>query len=217
MQVIHHNHKLKGIFLMPLLADKKPRSSAPGPGTPTPPRTPPVELSFNADERALLDLLHAKADADGAVPLSDTQLIQQLALPTPERFFAAKMRLVAAGALSLHVGVEGHALCRLEMPERPNPRSARYILFVLPWECRVEVGQLVRRFRLNKAQEKANELRLMNALPPGPNATAKPSSRPRTHYNERSLERALPRLGVQRIATPSVVPGPLRPPMGKTK
>jgi hypothetical protein len=122
-----------------------------------------------------------------------------------------RMSQVAAGAISLHVGVEGCAFCRLETPERPNPRSQRYVLLAVPLECLAELKQAIRRFRLRKAQEKARELGLKDSLPPTKAARSlSPSAlRQRAQFFDKGRERGMPRLGVR----PVVRSGPVRPPI----
>ncbi|HEX4772219.1 MAG TPA: hypothetical protein VH351_15390 [Bryobacteraceae bacterium] len=87
------------------------------------PRQAPLEIEFCEDERRLLALLQAKAIADGTVPVSDTTLIQQLALPA-ERFFAAKMRLVAGSSAFLMEVTELGALIRERYPRTAEPACA---------------------------------------------------------------------------------------------
>ena len=182
------------------------RSTAEPVRTPARPKRDLLEVAFNSDERALLDLLQSHALPDGTIPVSDSALIAELGLEDA-RYFAARMRMVAAGVLSLFVSPGGHVFARLNAPERPNPQSARYCLFVAPIEVRKELVRTIHRYRLRKCTEKAAELGLENCLPP-PRSPAE--QRKRAACFERGRERALPRLGVHRVG---VQLGPLRPPL----
>jgi hypothetical protein len=105
-----------------------------------------IQVEFLPDERALLDRLHHYAGKQGGiVSASDTRLIREMKLEDePQRFFSAKMRLVAGGVITLHLGRSGEALIRLNYPERPDVRSKRYAFIVVPLEL---VGEITARSR----------------------------------------------------------------------
>lgn len=118
------------------------------------------EVQFNPDERALLDLLHAGAAPDGCIRAWDTQLIADLGLSEEElskRFFAPKVRLLAAGAIGLYIGVDGTPIIRLNGAECPNREiSKRYVFAVVPLENVNEIRRVVRRRQNARNAGKAN-------------------------------------------------------------
>jgi hypothetical protein len=109
------------------------------------------EVQFNPDERALLDLLHAKAAPDGCVRAWDSELISDLKLAEEEiakRFFAPKMRLIAAGAIGLYIGADAVPVMRLNARECPNRiASKRYVFAIIPLENIGEIRKVIRKRR----------------------------------------------------------------------
>lgn len=192
----------------------------------------PIEVEFELDERALLNVLQSKAKKDAAVVISDTVLLQTLGwTEAAGRFFAAKMRLVTAGAITLHVDGQGHQLISLNMPERTQPRSTRYVFTIVPFECLKEVRQLIKQRRTAGGAVRAEGPGTKPASAAGPGhessrkgpppalkqpATPVAPGTPKKPYDfTRAQQNAQHRLGVR----PSPVPAPqrhtpLRPPLG---
>src|SRR3954449_9939745 len=110
---------------------------------------PNTEVEFEETERRLLDWLEAHASQrDGVVTASDTHMIRELQLEDePHRFFAAKMRLVAAGVILLFVDPGGNAAIQLNMRERQSAHSKRYALLVVPLELVPEIIARTRAWR----------------------------------------------------------------------
>src|SRR4051812_21791168 len=109
----------------------------------------PPEIQFNPDERSLLNWLNTRVKADAALTVSDTALIQALQWED-QRFFAAKMRLVAAGVLGMYIDDNGRQILRLLMPERAAKLSRRYILKAVPLECSRKVDEMITIFRMEQ-------------------------------------------------------------------
>lgn len=110
------------------------------------------EVEFNPDEAQLLALIRQRVKKDGAIAISDTELIRVLNLTAaPQRFFAAKMRLMTAGVIQAHVDGMARQVIQLTMPERPNPASSRYVFTVVPLECLPVLRKLVGDHRRRKA------------------------------------------------------------------
>src|SRR4051794_5681104 len=95
-----------------------------------------TEVEFDVVERRVLDWVEAHASKkDGVATASDTHIIRELQMEADApAFFAAKMRLVTAGAISLFVGRGGTAAIQLNMRERQSAVSKRYALLVVPLE-----------------------------------------------------------------------------------
>src|SRR3954465_15867170 len=110
---------------------------------------PNTEIEFEETERRLLDWLHTHASQrDGVVTASDTHVIRELGFEDePHRFFAAKMRLVAAGVITLFVDPGGNAAIQLNQRERSSAASKRYALLVVPLELVPEILARTRAWR----------------------------------------------------------------------
>jgi hypothetical protein len=163
---------------------------------------PNTEVEFEETERRLLDWLESQASRrDGVVIASDTLIIRQLKLEDePERFFAAKMRLVTAGMIRLFVSPRGDAGIQLNQRKRTDVVSKRYALLVVPLELVPEIIDRTRAWR-QEAFAPGSE----KASPPKPRE-ASPGFTPRTPEERRQQVQA--RLGVRLLA-----PGPIRPPV----
>jgi hypothetical protein len=98
-----------------------------------------VPVEFNPDERALLSWLEKNVKPDGCLAVWDAVLIRELHLESePNRFFAAKMRLKAAGALDFFTDGAGQQVLRLYI--RPTERM---IFTCIPLACERDVKKLV--------------------------------------------------------------------------
>jgi hypothetical protein len=178
-----------------------------------------TEVEFLETERRLLDWLQAHASKkDAVVTASDTHILRELQLQDePHRFFVAKMRLVAAGVLSLFVDQGGAAVIQLNMPERQARVSKRYVQLVVPLELVQEITARTRAWRQEAlAQEGKAAVLPSPAIPaPKPIPTEKspepppaPERTPKTYTPEEAQRRGRVRLGVRPVAT-----GPIRPPV----
>jgi hypothetical protein len=135
----------------------------------------------------------------------DTQLIKALSLPA-ERFFAAKMRLVTASVIRLHVDLMARPLIELLQPERPNPKSHRYVMLVTPLELYNELRKQIFAYRIGKRKEK-----LGSQVPTEAQQQALLKRAALLEKRkQKQVKSGLPRLGVQ-----PVLRQPVRPPIAK--
>lgn len=134
-----------------------------------------TEIDFNPDEQALLDWLQARIRPDGALCVSDSKLIHVLGLKDEsQRFFAAKMRLVAAGVISMYVDGLGRQILVMNMPATKAVRSNRYVFLVVPLELTHSIRKQVKRYRLEQLKKKKSPVAAV-APKEGEAAPASPS------------------------------------------
>lgn len=175
-----------------------------------------IEVQWNPDERLLLDILHrriqgsrpSKAKKDDALAATDTELMQEMQVDR-DRYFAAKNRLVAAGALALYVDNDGNPLLQLVAPERKGSElSKRYVMTVIPLECWGAVRQVVEARRKRFTPGASGHSR----RPGAPNARPQPL---REHPTRKPDYAAAQKRGAQRLGVTPLPgqPRPLRPPM----
>lgn len=176
------------------------------------------EVTFNPDEAGLLALLRKQARKDGAITVSDTALIREMKLDKDQnRFFAAKMRLIAAGAISMYVDGASRQVIRLNMPDRKEEKSKRYIFTIVPMECLPRVRKVVSDYRRKKFQEETGAAAPTPGAAPAQPQQPKPGAKPATGeppkpgkpawMTNRNLE------GIQKRAMERLGCGPLKPPL----
>jgi hypothetical protein len=181
------------------------------------------EVEFETTERALLDWLQQRARPDGALAISDTKLIEVLQLSGNEQaFFAAKMRLVTAGVISLYVDGAGHQIIQLNMPERKDSKSSRYVFTIVPLELIRPIRKQVKEFRLKAKERKPIEAAAPVAVTgvparpgvPGPSAPPPLSAKRQVDF-AKAQKIGQQRLGVRPAPPPEKKWEPLRPPLLK--
>ena len=111
---------------------------------------------WNQDERALLTWLEQHVKDDGCLAVSDTALLAVLGWPE-KRFFAAKNRLLYAGAIGAYIDGDGNQLLHLLMPERNDKKSQRYVFVILPLELVPVIRQQVKSYRKRAKEGEAEK------------------------------------------------------------